>query len=209
MNIELQKLKPVYMSETEISTSDIYLQEKVVFEQGKYYLVKARSGRGKTSFLNFIYGSSLAFDGHLHYSEYEKWSIFQFRKAKLSYVFQDFKLFEELSAFENIQLKNVLTNHKSSEEIRALLDKVGLADKGERLVKYLSLGQRQRVAIIRALCQPFEFLLLDEPFSHLDDQNIDILTSIIQEEAAKNQAGIIITSLGNSYQFDYDTILSL
>ena len=60
---------------------------------------------------------------------------------------------------------------------------------------HLSYGQRQRIAVIRALCQPFDFLLLDEPFSHLDDVNQQLLIDLVTEEAAKNKAGIIFTSL--------------
>ena len=209
MKIALKQVKPVYMSEAEIAVSDIYLQETVVFEQGKYYLVRAGSGRGKSSFLNFIYGSSEAFEGTIQFEGHEHSPAFQLREKKLSYVFQAFKLFGELSAFDNIELKNVLTAHKSATEIKDLLAKVGLADKSDRLVKHLSLGQKQRVAILRSLCQPFDFLLLDEPFSHLDDQNISILTELIKKEVAANNAGIILTSLGSEYLFDYNTILAL
>lgn len=197
------------MSEAEISASDIYLQDKVVFEKGKRYLVRAGSGRGKSSFLNFIYGSSKAYEGVIHYNGTEETEPFDFRERHLSYVFQDFKLFGELSVFDNIQLKNVLTTHKSDQEIQGLLQQVGLGDKAEKQVKYLSLGQKQRVAILRALCQPFDFLLMDEPFSHLDEENIAILTEIIRKETKANQAGIILTSLGSEYLFDYDTILAL
>ncbi len=62
----------------------------------------------------------------------------------------------------------------------------------------LSIGQQQRVAIIRALCQPFDFILLDEPVSHLDTANNQIAAQMIQEHAQKQGAGIISTSVGNS-----------
>ncbi len=71
------------------------------------------------------------------------------------------------------------------------------------------MGQQQRVAIIRSLCQPFDFLLLDEPFSHLDKENIKIISKIINEEIKKQNASIILTSLDNEYFFDYDKILNL
>ena len=68
----------------------------------------------------------------------------------------------------------------------------------------MSYGQRQRVAIIRALCQPFEFLLMDEPFSHLDDANIKIASNLIKEELKMQQAGFLLVSLGERYYFKYD-----
>ena len=73
----------------------------------------------------------------------------------------------------------------------------------------LSLGQKQRVSIIRSLCQPFDFLLLDEPFSHLDEDNIRILTNIINEELENQNSGLILTTLNNEYLFQYDKILNL
>ena len=212
MNIELKNVKPAYMSEDEISFSDIYLQDTVTFEKGKKYLIKAGSGRGKTSLLNFIYGSNPNFDGAILYSHspLKNSALFDLRKTKISYVFQDLKLFSGLSVIENIQLKNRITRYKTTEEIEGLLDRVKLGFKRESPAKTLSLGQKQRVAIIRALCQPFEFLLLDEPFSHLDDENSGIIATIIQEELAGQQAGLILTSLGNeSERFDYDLILNL
>ena len=61
----------------------------------------------------------------------------------------------------------------------------------------MSVGQQQRVGIIRALCQPFDFILLDEPVSHLDSRNNLIAARIIAEEADRQGAGIISTSVGN------------
>ena len=198
------------MSESEISGSDIYLSDKVIFEEGKKYLIKANSGQGKTSVLNFIYRSNKNFEGIINYEPNPKnGNIFNLRIDKISYVFQDFKLFDNLTIFENIELKNKLTNFKSETEINSLIDKVGLNHKRSSLVKKLSLGQKQRVAIIRALCQPFKFFLLDEPFSHLDKDNIKILSDIIKEEIKKQNSGLIIASLDDEYFFNYDKIYKL
>ena len=77
------------------------------------------------------------------------------------------------------------------------------------MVQTLSLGQRQRTALIRALCQPFKFLLLDEPFSHLDEVNTAILVDIIEEELKDRGAGLLVTSLGGNEYFRYDKKLDL
>ncbi len=159
------------MSASELAGSEVYMQENILFSKGNNYLIKASSGHGKSSILNFIYGSNFNYDGKILYNgSTDKKAIFALRKATISYVFQDFKLFDELSVFENILLKNNLTQHKTTADIDNLLSRVQLGHKRDALVKNLSLGQRQRVAIIRALCQPFDFILLDEPFSHLDDE---------------------------------------
>ena len=196
------------MSESEVSGSDIYLQNEVAFNKGEKYLLKANSGHGKSSILNFIYGSNLNFDGKIEFDNNND-SILDIRKLKLSYVFQDFKLFSRLTLWENIKIKNNLTNFKTDPAILSLIDKLGLLEKKDQLAETLSLGQRQRVAIIRSLCQPFDLLLLDEPFSHLDESNIEILTTIINQELANQKAGFIMTTLNNEYLFKYDKILNL
>jgi putative ABC transport system ATP-binding protein len=210
MKIILNQIKPTYMSEDEVSPSDIYLSDHVVFEKGKKYLVKANSGHGKSSFLNFIYGSNISYSGTISYETgQEKNALFDFRKNRLSYVFQDFKLFSDLTVFENIQIKNALTHYKTEAEIHQLIDRVQLSHRSDTLVRNLSLGQRQRVAILRAICQPFDYILLDEPFSHLDNSNIKILTEILNEELERQQASLILTSLDSAYFFEYDHVLNL
>jgi ABC-type sugar transport system ATPase subunit len=73
----------------------------------------------------------------------------------------------------------------------------------------LSMGQQQRVAIIRALCQPFELILLDEPFSHLDEENTQRCITMINERCDTLNAGFVLTSLGDTHQFNYDKELKL
>jgi putative ABC transport system ATP-binding protein len=197
------------MSELEISGSDIYLHNEIVFEKGNKYLFKANSGHGKSSILNFIYGSNKNFNGKISFEGVENTSVIFLRRTKLAYVFQDFKLFTSLTLWENIKIKNNLTEYKTDEQILILIEKLGLLHKKDQLVETLSLGQRQRVSIIRALCQPFDFLLLDEPFSHLDEDNIRILTDIINEELEIQNSGLILTTLNNEYLFQYDKILNL
>ena len=73
----------------------------------------------------------------------------------------------------------------------------------------LSFGQQQRVAFIRAFCQPFDFLFLDEPISHLDDENSRIMGEIIIDEAGKQSAGVIATSIGKHIELPYKQVLQL
>jgi ABC-type phosphate/phosphonate transport system ATPase subunit len=65
------------------------------------------------------------------------------------------------------------------------------------------------VAFIRSLCQPYDFILLDEPISHLDDQNSDIMRDILLRETASNGAAIIATSIGKHMNIEYDVCLNL
>ena len=198
------------MSGDEIPSSDIYLQPEVIFEQGQRYLIRAQSGQGKTSLLNFIYGVSFSYDGKITYNEvFNKKEVLRYRIDKLSYVYQDLRLFPTLTAFENIILKNKLTHYKTEDQINSLIERVGLSHKRDTLVQTLSLGQRQRIALLRALCQPFELLLLDEPFSHLDDSNTAILREIIEEELQARNASLLLTSLEDNNFFHYNKKLNL
>ncbi|NLA23557.1 MAG: ATP-binding cassette domain-containing protein, partial [Bacteroidales bacterium] len=132
-----------------------------------------------------------------------------FYTRKIAMVHQALFLFDALSLDENIQLKNKLTSFKSDKEIRTILQKLDIEKQVKQKVKTLSYGQKQRLAIARALCQPFEFILLDEPFSHLDKENAKIAWELICEEANKQNAGIILTSLDKDSHTNFDKILNL
>ena len=196
------------MSESEVAGSDIYLQPSVRFEQGRRYMVCARSGHGKTSLLNFIYGSSSHYDGTVRFHDDDSTPL-ERRRRKLSYLFQDLRLFPELTALENILIKNNLTEFKSTAQIEAMLDRVLAPEKKHQPVATLSLGQRQRVAAVRALCQPFEFLLMDEPFSHIDHESAQAVSTLVLCEVEAQGAGLIVTALDPIDLFPFDTTLNL
>ena len=195
------------MSSDELAGSFVYNQEEdITFSTEELVLIKANSGKGKSSLLNFIYGINKNYEGEITIGK-EKITEEEIKKNQLSYVFQDLKLFEKLTVLENIKIKNQLTDYKTEAEIESLLSKMNLDHKKNSLVGKLSLGQQQRVAIIRALCQPFSFLLMDEPFSHLDEENIEIIISVLKKELEIRKAGLIITSLSDNNYFDYDKVL--
>ena len=185
-------------------------QCELSFEKGRNYLVSAESGSGKSSLCSYIYGyrsdysGKITFDGE-DISRYDvsRWS--ELRQRHLAYLPQELRLFPELTAMENVELKNNLTNAKSREEIEKMFVLLGIGDKMDSRVAFLSIGQQQRVAIIRALCQPFDFILLDEPVSHLDEMNNRLAAKLIAEEAASQGAGIISTSVGNNVLINVDT----
>ena len=213
MTIELHNLKPKYMSELEVAGSDIYLQPSVVFEQGRKYMVCASSGHGKTSLLNFIYGINNSFDGNVYLTEDGERGtengLEHLRTKVLSFMFQDLALFPELTAMENVQLKNRLTGYKNDSEIVQMLDALLPEGKKNQPVATLSLGQRQRVAAVRALCQPFKFILMDEPFSHIDSENARRLAAIVMDEVQRQGAGLIVTALDRIDYFSFDVTLNL
>ena len=193
--------------------SDVWLQD-ITLERGKRYLISAESGTGKSSMCSYIYGyrqdysGTIAFDGKdIHSLTIAQWC--DVRQRQIAYLPQDMRLFGELTAIENVELKNRLTGFKSRDEILRLFEALGIADKVDSLASKLSIGQQQRVAIIRTLCQPCDFIMLDEPVSHLDEENNRIVADIIIQEAARQGAGVIATSVGNHLKMDVDQLFKL
>ena len=211
--ITLNSVIPEIFASRKDIASDIWLRE-VSFERGKRYLVRAESGTGKSSLCSYIYGQRGDYRGTMRFDNEDisrfnssRWS--DIRQREISILFQELRLFGELTALENVWIKNSITNFKSREEIVAMFEELGIADKLNSRTDRLSYGQQQRVALIRALCQPFSFLLLDEPISHLDDKNSDTMRDVILREADKQGAGVIATSIGKHMNIDYDLCLNL
>ena len=193
--------------------SEVWLQN-ITFERGKRYLVSAESGTGKSSMCSYIFGYRQDYSGDITFDGKDIRSLTiaewcNVRQRHIAYLPQDMRLFGELTAMENVELKNRLTGFKSREEIFRLFEVMGIADKVDSLASKLSIGQQQRVAIIRTLCQPCDFILLDEPVSHLDDENNRIVANLIVSEAERQGAGVIATSVGNHLQMDVDQLFKL
>ncbi|MBO7558806.1 MAG: ATP-binding cassette domain-containing protein [Bacteroidaceae bacterium] len=193
--------------------SDVWLKD-IIFEKGKTYLLEANSGTGKSSLCSFVYGYRKDYQGRIFFDEQNilQLTVKQWvdqRKKHLSLLWQDLRLFPELSAFENVQLKNKLTGFQKKKTIELWFDRLGIDDKKNALVGQMSFGQQQRVALIRTLCQPFDFLFADEPISHLDDSNSQIMADILQEEVQKQGVGLIVTSIGKRMELPYDAVLRL
>ena len=211
--ITLQNTLPEVFAGKDYIDSDIWHKD-VEFEKGDFYLIEAASGTGKSSLCSYLYGQRGDYRGTILFDKEDianfstnRWSAI--RQISLSILFQDLRLFGELTALENVEIKNRLTHHQSTATIERWFEQLGIADKLHSRIDRMSYGQQQRVALIRALCQPIDFLLLDEPISHLDDNNSDIMRDIILEETKQQGAAIIATSIGKHMNIDYDKILNL
>ena len=194
-------------------TSSIWLHD-VTFERGRHYLIEADSGKGKSTFCSYILGYRHDYSGQVLFDDRDSrqysiadWS--ELRQRHVSCLFQELRLFPELTAFENVEIKNKLTHHKSRQQIEEWFERLGIADKLTAKVGRMSFGQQQRVALMRCLVQPFDFLLADEPISHLDDRNAETMAALVQEEADHQGASIIVTSIGKRLPLDYEFTLQL
>ena len=186
----------------------------VTFERGLHYLIEADSGKGKSTFCSYILGYRHDYSGQVLFDDRDSrqysiadWS--ELRQRHVSCLFQELRLFPELTAFENVEIKNKLTHHKSRQQIEEWFERLGIADKLTAKVGRMSFGQQQRVALMRALVQPFDFLLADEPISHLDDRNAETMAALLKEETDAQGASLIITSIGKRLPINYDITLQL
>ena len=211
--IQLKYVIPHVFANREQQTGDIW-QHDVTLERGRTYLLEADSGQGKSTFCSYLVGyrsdytGQLLFDGQsAHELTVGGWTAL--RRRHVSLLFQELRLFPELTARENVDIKNQLTSHLQGSQIDEWFSMLGIADKQHQLVGHLSFGQQQRVALIRALAQPFDFLLVDEPISHLDDHNARLMADIMTAEATRQGAALIVTSIGKHPDIHYDHILRL
>ena len=212
-SIHLQHTLPQVFADRNIVVSEVWHQD-LTLRKGEHYLLEAASGTGKSSFCSYLYGYRQDYQGIICFDEKnirgfstDEWV--EVRRRSLSILFQELRIFPELTALENIRLKNQLTGWKKKKEILTLLERLGIADKKEEKAGKLSFGQQQRVAFVRSLCQPFDFILLDEPISHLDDENAAIMAQLLTEEADRQGAGIIATSIGKHLPMHYDRVWNL
>ena len=216
-SISINQLLPLVFcgmeADPSISSSEVWLRE-LKFTKGKKTLVQAESGKGKSSLISFIYGRRtdysgvISFDGNdIRNLSIHRWC--ELRCRSLAWLPQEMALFDEMTAIENIRLKNSLTGFHSEEWIRDAFLRLEIDNRMDSPVRFLSVGQQQRVAILRALCQPMDFLLLDEPVSHLDARTNALVAQLVNETLSDTGAGLIVTSVGNHLSVDFDNRILL
>lgn len=213
MNIQFNQVMPFPLASIAHGAESIW-GNSAKLESGKKILLNASSGKGKSTFSMTVFGIRKDYDGTILYDgrDIKTFSVDEWvaiRQRKISTVFQDLQLFHKLTVAENLQLKNHLTDFKTEQEIKNMLAELEIDHKWNDPCGLLSMGQQQRVAIVRSLCQPFNWLILDEPFSHLDERNSLRCLSMIDAECNRQKAGFVLTSLDDDSRFSYDYELKL
>lgn len=211
--IRMQAVLPQVFAGRADLASEVWNQD-VTFEKGHLYLIEADSGMGKSTFCSYILGYRHDYAGTVWFDDREARALsvrewVDVRRCHVSHLFQELRLFPELTAMENVQIKNKLTDTKTESQIREWFDMLGIADKVDAKVGHMSFGQQQRVALMRSLVQPFDFILADEPISHLDDTNSRLMGDLLMQEAKAQGAGVIVTSIGKRMDLNYERMLKL
>jgi putative ABC transport system ATP-binding protein len=174
----------------------------LMFKRGTLSLVMGPSGSGKTTLLSMLgcllspdEGSVFVDDVVVnHLAETEKTII---RQKKIGFVFQAFRLFHSLSAIDNVALGFELRDPKQSQRLemaRQLLDQFGLSDKCNQEPNELSPGERQRVAVARALAGNPPILLADEPTASLDAQAGRNICQILRNQVDEHGRTVVVVS---------------
>ena len=187
--IEIKKLGKQFQNETEIEYHDI------TFETGRSYMLLGASGCGKSTLLNMIAGilsptsGSITIDG-VNMTDATQKTKDKFRIEKIGYIFQDFKLINDMTVADNIGILRLEGVDVSGMD--DMLKSLGIYEKKNAKIKHLSGGQKQRVAIARALVKRPEIILADEPTGNL---NFAIGEQVIKElvEVSRGKTLIAVT----------------
>ena len=215
MQLELRNIVPIPLKDKLLQQDSDVWNKTLHFENGDFIKIKAPSGRGKTTFVHIVYKLRKDFEGDILWNNKNLSSIKQdelalLRQQNISIIFQDLRLFPNLTARENIELKRVLQQpFYESNVIDEMAEQFGIASILNQNAAICSYGEQQRIAIIRSLMQPFNWLIMDEPFSHLDKNNIDKAAALIEAECKKRNAGFILTDLEDDEHFNYTRLLNL
>lgn len=199
MDLHISDLLPTYFDRSRINDSEIW-GRSLSWQAPELIKIIAPSGSGKSSLINFLYGMRSDYSGSISYGgkslrDFSVEELSRLRKDHISIVFQDMRLFPGQTVLQNLEIKRQLNPYEQANSIRTMTERLGIESKLNNLCSTCSYGEQQRVAIIRSLLQPFDFLLMDEPFSHLDNNNAEKAMELILEEARKRKACVIFADL--------------
>ena len=187
--IKITDVSKQFPNETAIDYNDI------TFEKGKSYMLLGASGCGKSTLLNMIAGILSPEKGTIEIAGEDMTKKSQkqkdkFRIEKIGYIFQDFKLIDEMTVMDNISILRLEKVDISG--IDDVLESLEILDKKNKKVKHLSGGEKQRVAIARAIVKKPEIILADEPTGNL---NFSIGKAVIKQlvEISKGKTLIAVT----------------
>jgi len=184
-------------------------------DNGEFISIMGPSGSGKSTFLSLLGGLAHPTAGKIEVDEMDIYSLSQeqiaaFRNEYLGFVFQDFNLVSYLSVIENVMLPLAIRKMKKEEKRKmaiAVLERVGIAHKTQRLPSELSGGEQERVAIARAIVNNPPIILADEPTGNLDTTTGNEIMELFRELNRQGHTVIMVTHNPENTQFSHRKIV--
>lgn len=170
------------------------------FEQGEFVAVVGKSGSGKTTLLRILGtleqpdGGEVILDGENVLKLSDK-KLSAIRRRKIGFIYQDYSLFPEYTAYENIVMPIHLDGLKENENVvKETMETLGILSCKDKFPSEMSGGEQQRTAIARALCVSPSVILADEPTGNLDAENANEVVMLMSKAARLyNQTIIMVT----------------
>lgn len=202
------------------SSCDIFHCERFSLKKGQRVFLHGSSGSGKSTLLNLLSGIAKVSSGSLTVCDTELTALKSakldmFRATKLGIVFQQFNLISYLSVLENVQLaahfaRSQVSDSELVSRVETMLASLKLSPELiQRPVSALSVGQQQRVAIMRAFINQPELLLVDEPTSSLDASSRDGFMELLLTLCDELNASLVFVSHDEALRAHFDSHLPL
>ena len=207
--VKINGLTYNYSSEVQLKFPDFSLSK------GEQALILGQSGCGKTTLLHLLSGLLKPNSGNVdveneNISKMSGAKLDSFRGANIGIVFQTPHFIEALTVKENLTLTQTLAGKsKDVDKVKSLLVDLGIESKFNSKLNALSVGEKQRVSIARALVNSPALILADEPTSALDDKNCDAVLKLVREQAKKHNSTLLIVTHDNRLKNQFDKRIEL
>ena len=207
--VKINGLTYNYSSEVQLTFPDFSLSK------GEQALILGQSGCGKTTLLHLLSGLLKPNSGDVgveneNISKMSGAVLDKFRGANIGIVFQTPHFIEALTVKENLTLAQTLAGKsKNVDKVKTLLADLGVESKLNSKLNALSVGEKQRVSIARALVNSPALILADEPTSALDDKNCDAVLKLVREQAKKYNSTLLIVTHDNRLKNQFDKRIEL
>ena len=185
-------------------------------KENEKIVIYGRSGSGKSTLLNLLSGLDTYTEGKISYKNYkydnQHRKLTQLRKESMGFVYQFHHLLKEFSSIENVALGSMISGEnkkKSLEKASDILDKFGLSERLNHFPSQLSGGEKQRVAMARALINKPDLIFLDEPTGNLDKDTSKEVISYLNQLTDEFKSSIIVATHDPEFRNFSDKILTM